>query len=274
MLRLILLVAALLTLSLVAVAGQITVKGSDTMVRLCQRWAEEYMKSHKKTVIQVSGGGSSAGIAALINGSTRICASSRPLTEAEAKVALSRSVDIHPVAVAVDAIAIYLHKKNPVNTLTLEQLRLIYTDILTNWKDVGGADRPIILYGRENNSGTYSYFQQHILGGEDFAERCEPLPGTAAVVHAVANDANGIGYGSIAWAKSIKYADIKATDSSEAEQPSTASVMAGSYPISRELFLLFNGEPTGETKEFLDWIFSNAGQKIVTQSGYVPVKVQ
>ena len=157
MLKLLSLISVLLFLPQGVMAGQITVKGSDTMVRLCQRLAEEYMKSHKQTVIQVSGGGSSSGIAALINGSTRVCASSRLLTDAETRVAATKGVKVYQVVVALDGIAIYLHKSNPIVDLTLGQLRDIYTDRITNWKELGGPDRPIILYGRENNSGTYTY---------------------------------------------------------------------------------------------------------------------
>ena len=274
MLKLFSLISVLLFLPQGSMAGQITVKGSDTMVRLCQRLAEEYMKSHKQTVIQVSGGGSSSGIAALINGSTRICASSRLLTDAETHIAATKSVKVHQLVVALDGIAIYLHKSNPIADLTMAQLRDIYTDRITNWKDLGGPDQSIILYGRENNSGTYTYFQKEILGGEDFAERCEPLPGTAAVVNAVAHDVNGIGYGGIAWATTIKYARIKVNDSAQAVLPSAATVSDRSYPISRELYFFLNGEPTGETKEFLDWVFSSVGEKVVVESGFVPVSTK
>ena len=264
----------ILALSQAALAGQITVRGSDTMVRLCQRLAEEYMKIHKQTVIQVSGGGSSSGIAALINGSTKVCASSRPLADAEIRIAATKGVEVFQLVIALDGIAIYLHKSNPIVDLTLGQLRNIYTDRITNWKDLGGPDRPIILYGRENNSGTYTYFQKEILGGEDFAERCEPLPGTASVVHAVAHDVNGIGYGGIAWATTIKYAGIKVNDSAQAVLPSTVNVSDRLYPISRELYFFLNGEPTGETKEFIDWVLSSAGEKIVVESGSVPVRAK
>jgi phosphate transport system substrate-binding protein len=264
----------IVAVSQIALAGQITVKGSDTMVRLCQRLAEEYMKGHKQAVIQVSGGGSSSGIAALINGATRICATSRPLTDAENSIAATKGVKVHQLVVALDGIAIYLHKSNPIDDLTLAQLRDIYTDRITNWKDLGGTDQPIILYGRENNSGTYTYFQRQILGGEDFAERCEPLPGTASVVHAVTHDVNGIGYGGIAWATTIKYAGIRVNDSTPAVLPSATTVSDRSYPISRELYLFLNGEPTGETREFLDWVLSSAGEKVVVESGFVPVRAR
>ena len=264
----------ILALSQAALAGQITVRGSDTMVRLCQRLAEEYMKIHKQTVIQVSGGGSSSGIAALINGSTKVCASSRLLTDAETRMAATKGVNLHQLVVALDGIAIYLHKSNKIVDLTLGQLRDIYTDRITNWRDLGGPDQPIILYSRENNSGTYTFFQKQILGGEDFAERCEPLPGTASVVHAVTHDVNGIGYGGIAWATTIKYAGIKVNDSAQAVLPSTVNVSDRLYPISRELYFFLNGEPTGETKEFIDWVLSSAGEKIVVESGSVPVRAK
>jgi phosphate transport system substrate-binding protein len=272
MLRLFSLISVLLFFPQWAMAGQITVKGSDTMVRLCQRLAEEYMKTHKQTVIQVSGGGSSSGIAALINGSTRICASSRLLSDTETRVATVKGINVHQIVVALDGIAIYLHKSNPIADVTLAQLRDIYTDRITNWKELGGPDQPIIIYGRENNSGTYTYFQQQILGGEDFADRCEPLPGTASVVHAVANDVNGIGYGGIAWATTIKYAGIKVNDSAQAALPNPVSISEGAYPISRELYFFLNGEPRGETKEFIDWVLSPTGGNIVVESGFLPVR--
>ncbi len=263
-----------LVLSQTALAAQITIKGSDTMVRLCQRLAEEYMKSHKQTVIQVTGGGSSAGIAALINGSTRICASSRPLTDAENQLAAAKGVEVRRLVVAIDGIAIFLHKDNPITSLTLTQLRGIYTDSITNWRDLGGPDRSIILYGRENNSGTYTYFRQEILGGEDFADRCEPLPGTASVVNAVAHDVNGIGYGGIAWATTVKFAGIRTNDSTATVMPSTSTISNRTYPISRELYFFLNGEPTGGTKEFIEWVLSPAAENIVAESGFVSARTR
>lgn len=255
----------------IALAGNITIKGSDTLVRLGQKWAEEYMKKNPGSVIQVSGGGSGTGIAALINGTTEICQSSRPMKEKEYKLAKDKGVTPHEVAVALDGIAVFLHEKNPVAELTLAQLKGIYTGVITTWKEVGGPDRKIILYGRENNSGTYAFFKEHVLNEEDYAEQTQTLPGTAAVVNAVSKDEWGIGYGGIAWAKGVKDCAIKKNDTSQAVLPTMENVSNGSYPISRELYWYFNGVPTGELKALVNWALSPEGQKVAEEVDYIPL---
>ena len=189
----------------------ITIKGSDTLVRLGQRWAEEYMKLNPDVVIQVSGGGSGTGIAALLNGSTDICEASRDMKEKEYKLAEEKGLKPYRVSVALDGIAVFLNEGNPVQNLNFQQLKDIYTGVITNWKEVGGEDARIILYGRENNSGTYAFFKEHVLEKEDYSPYTQTLPGTAAVVNAVAKDKSGIGYGGIAWAKGVKYAAVART---------------------------------------------------------------
>ncbi|MEP0828558.1 MAG: phosphate ABC transporter substrate-binding protein [bacterium] len=255
----------------IALAGNITIKGSDTLVRLGQKWAEEYMKKNPGSVIQVSGGGSGTGIAALINGTTEICQSSRPMKEKEYKLAKDKGVTPHEVAVALDGIAVFLHEKNPVAELTLAQLKGIYTGVITNWKELGGPDQKIILYGRENNSGTYAFFKEHVLNEEDYADQTQTLPGTAAVVNAVSKDEWGIGYGGIAWAKGVKDCAVKKDDSSKAILPTMETVSDGSYPISRELYWYFNGVPTGELKELVNWALSPEGQKVAEEVDYIPL---
>lgn len=252
-------------------ANRVTIKGSDTLVRLGQRWAEEYMKKNPEAVIQVSGGGSGTGIAALLNGTTDICEASRDMKEKEHKMAADNGVEPHRVTVALDGIAVFLHTDNPVKTLTLTQLKGIYTGATTNWKEVGGKDARIILYGRENNSGTYAFFKEHVMNKEDYAAETQTLPGTAAVVNAVANDKNGIGYGGLAWAKGVKFASVATKDGSPAIEPSVASVSSGTYPISRDLYWFFNGKPTGELKKLVNWALSPEGQKISEEIGYVPL---
>ncbi len=252
-------------------AGHVTMIGSDTAVRQGQRWAEEYMKHHSGTVIQVSGGGSSAGIAALINGTTDICQSSREMSAEEVRLAEQKGIEPYRVTVALDGIAIYLHKDNPVAALSLGQLKDIYTRTITNWRAVGGEDHQIILYGRENSSGTYAFFRQRVLVGEDFAPEVEDLAGTSAVIHAVANDPYGIGYGGIAWHAGIKHAAIRFQDNSEAVSPNAKTVTDGIYPISRQLYWYFNGAPTGETKEFTNWVLSPKGQEMAEKSGFIPL---
>ncbi|SYZ72846.1 Phosphate binding protein [Candidatus Zixiibacteriota bacterium] len=270
--KLILFSALAVILAGLAFAGStITVKGSDTLVRLGQRWAEEYMKQNPGVTIQVSGGGSGTGIAALINGGTDICEASRDMKEQEYKMAESKGIKPHRVSVALDGIAVFLNESNPVNELTVNQLKGIYTGSITNWKDVGGPDHLIILYGRENNSGTYAFFKEHILKDEDYADQTQTLPGTAAVVNAVAKDKYGIGYGGIAWATGVKDAAVKKTDTSTAVKPSIETVSNGTYPISRELYWFFNGAPTGEMKKLLNWALSDDGQKVAKDIDYVPL---
>jgi len=147
----------------------ITIKGSDTLVILGQRWAEMYMKKKPGSSIQVTGGGSGVGIAALINGTTDIAESSRPMKAAEKdQVQQKRGQAAYELPVALDGLAVYVHEKNPVKELSLEQLKKIYTGAVKNWKEVGGQDSRILLYGRENSSGTYAYFKEHVLEEADY----------------------------------------------------------------------------------------------------------
>jgi phosphate transport system substrate-binding protein len=251
----------------------ITVKGSDTMVILAQRWAEEYMAKHQNVSIQVTGGGSGTGISSLINGTTDICNSSRPMKQTEKEKLKQRYNTLGvEIKTAKDGLAMYVHESNTIKELTLAQIKSIYTGKITNWKQLGGADAKIILYSRENNSGTYVYFKDNVLEGDDFAPNTQNMPGTAAVVNAIAKDKNGIGYGGAAYAKGIKFVKVKKDENSTAYEPSAENVKTGNYPISRYLYMYVRSRPTGALKEFIDWILSNEGQSIVTDVGYFPVK--
>jgi phosphate transport system substrate-binding protein len=252
-------------------ATPLTVKGSDTMVVLAQRWAEEYMKANATTKVQVTGGGSGTGLSALINGTTDIATSSRPMKEAEQNKLRARYKTIGAeIAVAKDGVTFYVNENNPLTSLTLEQLKKIYLGDVTNWKDVGGPDAPLVLYSRENSSGTYVFVKDNLLGGEDFAAAAQTLPGTAAVVNAVAKEKNGIGYGGAAYAKGVKELKIKV--GSDELAPSAENVKSGKYPLSRELFFYLRNKPSGDTKAFIDFCLSDPGQQIVTRTGYFPVK--
>lgn len=257
--------------ALLLAGTNITIKGSDTLVRLGQRWAEEYMKHNPNAVIQVSGGGSGTGIAALLNGATDICEASRDMKEKEYKLAAEKGIKPLRISVALDGIAVFLNEGNPVKELSFAQLKGIYTGAITNWKEVGGNDSRIILYGRENNSGTYAFFKEHVLDGEDYSEYTQTLPGTAAVVNAVSKDKNGVGYGGIAWATGVKFAAVRKTDSDTAVLPTTETVSGGSYPISRELYWFFNGTPEGELKKLINWALSEKGQKVAEEMDYIPL---
>ena len=254
-------------------AKPLSIKGSDTMVIMNARLAEAFMAANPATQIQVTGGGSGVGIAALINGTTDIAASSRPIKSSETDKLKARFATVgYSFPIARDGLSVYLNEKNPVKELTLAQIRDIYTGRITNWKQVGGNDAQIILYSRENSSGTYTYFKDNVLMGKDFAPRAQTLQGTAAVVNAVSKDANGIGYGGAAYAKGIKFAAVKKDDQSPAVLPSLETVRTGQYPISRYLYLYTRVKPSKEMKAFLDWATGAEGQAIVSKVGYFPVK--
>ena len=252
--------------------ASLTLKGSDTLVILGQRWAEDFMKAHPDAHLQVTGGGSGTGIAALIHGSTDIAMTSRPLQEDERARVRQRSPQ-GPVEIPVarDAIAFYVHEGNPVTTLTLAQLRGIYLGDLRSWKDVGGPDAPIIVYARESSSGTYLYVKQQLLGGQDFTERAQPLPGTAAVVNAVSLEKNGIGFGGAAYLRGVKALSLGASAQS-AVALSPESLRAGTYPLGRALYFALARPPTGLAKDFIDQALSEPGQRLVVETGFFPVR--
>jgi phosphate transport system substrate-binding protein len=159
-----------------------------------------------------------------------------------------------------------------VQELTLAQIKAIYISKITNWKEVGGPDSKIILYGRENNSGTYVYFKDNVLDGEDYAAAMQSMPGTAAVVNAVAKDKFGIGFGGAAYGKGIRFLKVKKDAKSPAYEPTEESVKSGHYPISRFLYMYTRSRPTGALKQYIDWILSVEGQQIVTKVGYYPIR--
>src|SRR5215831_5726701 len=244
----------------IAQAGTVSIKGSDTMVVLGQRWAEEYMKKHPETTIQVTGGGSGTGISALINGTTEICEASRSMKDSE-KAQLKEKAGAGPeeIVVAKDGLSVYLNDSNPLSELTMEQLKGIFT-------------AKIIPYSRENSSGTYVFFKEHVLGNADYTPRAQAMPGTAAVVNAVSKEKSSIGYGGAAYAKGIKVIKVKKDAASEGIAPTDATVKNGTYPLSRPLFFYLRGKPAGEIKAIVDWVLSPEGQAVVLKVGYFPIK--
>ncbi len=253
-------------------AQSVSIKGSDTMVILGQKWSDEYMKAHPGAVVAITGGGSGTGIAQLINGTTDIAQSSRPMKDAEKQKAQEQgggAVEEH--AVARDGVTVYVHAANPVATISMEQLKGVYTGTITSWKDLGGPDRPIIVYSRENNSGTYVFFKEHVLGGADFVERAQTLPGTAAVVNAVTQDVNGIGYGGIAYSGGIKRLGVLGADGTPVE-PTEETIRSGAYPLSRPLYWYVSAKAPPAAHALLAWVLSPAGQAHVTEVGYFPIR--
>lgn len=259
----------------------VSVKGSDTMVNLSQKWAEDYMKNHKGISIQVTGGGSGTGIAALLNGTTQIANASREMKDIEISNAKQKNINPVENKVALDGIAVIVNPGNGIDNLTLKQVADLFTGKITNWKQLGGKDLPITLYGRENSSGTYEFFKEHVLGtGNDYASSTQVLQGTAALGEAVARDPKGIGYGGVGYfaqRNDVKILHLKKDDKSEAISPSENgkvnydAIWNGNYSISRYLYCYTNGEPKGEVKNFIDFIVSPEGQKLVEQMEYIPL---
>jgi phosphate transport system substrate-binding protein len=250
----------------------VAVKGSDTMVILGQRWAEHFMKENPGVTVQVTGGGSGTGIAALINGTTDICEASRPMKDKEkADLRTKRSLEAVEKKVALDALAVYVNDKSPLQEISIPQLSKIYKGEVKNWKEVGGPDKKIVLYGRENNSGTYGYFKEHVLAEKDFAPAVQTLAGTSAVVNAVKGDEAGIGYGGIAYLEGVRALKVKKDEGAPAIAPSLKTAQDGSYPLARFLFFYTAGEPTGNTKKFADWVTGPEGQKVIDEVGYYPL---
>lgn len=265
-------VGSVLTATVGFAGKTITMKGSDTMVILGQRWAEKYMTSHKDAVIQVTGGGSGTGIAALINGSADIAQSSRAMKDKEKdEVKAKRGAAPAEIPTAMDGLAIYVHEKNPIAKIAVPKLKEIFQSDIVNWKDLGGPDHEIIVYSRENNSGTYAYFKEHVLKNEDFAPGVQTLPGTASIINAVSKDEWSIGYGGIGYSSGVKVLSVASEDSLGYFEPTEANVESGQYPLARPLFWYTVGEPTGEIKALVDWVLGPEGQKIVTEVGYYPL---
>ena len=254
-------------------AGSITVKGSDTLVILAQKWAEVYMGKNPSTKIQVTGGGSGTGFAALQNQQTDLCNASRKIKAKEIENCL-KAFGKRPTEykVALDGLSVYVGADNPVKELSIDQLEDIFTGKIRNWKDVGGSDAPITVYSRENSSGTYEFFKEHVLKGKDFAASAQTMPGTAALLQAVAKDKSGIGYGGAAYGAGAKHLLVKKDDSSPAVEPTEGNVVSGAYPIWRFLYVYVNpAVDKGEIAAYLKWIRGDEGQKLVKEVGYYPL---
>ncbi|MFO7446664.1 MAG: phosphate ABC transporter substrate-binding protein [Ignavibacteriaceae bacterium] len=265
----------------------ISVKGSDTMVNLSQRWAEVYMEKNPNVSIQVTGGGSGTGIAAIINGTTDIANSSRDMKDNELETARGKNVNPKQYEVALDGIALIVHPENGIDSLTVQQVSDIFIGKINNWNQIGGNNMPITLYGRENSSGTYEFFKEHVLGknaagrANDYANSTQVLQGTAALGEAVARDKKGIGYGGVGYfahRTDVKILHIKADQNSPAISPSENSkvnydaIWDGTYSISRYLYCYIDEKKTeGEIQKFMDFILSSDGQKLVETMEYIPL---
>lgn len=252
--------------------GKLTIKGSDTMVILGQRWAEAYANVEPAALVQVTGGGTGTGIAALINGSTDICQASRSMTDKEREDLLAkRGVPAVETKVALDALAVFVNDKNPLEEISVPVLAQLYLGETAHFGLAGGKARRVVLYGRESSSGTYGYFKERVLGGREFAASTQTLAGTAAVANAIKGDEFGIGYGGIAYLEGIKALRIRKDAASTPVAPSLTTAQDGTYPISRFLYFYTAGHPGGDLKKFIDWVCGPEGQRIIVDVGYYPL---
>jgi len=254
-------------------------KGSDTMVNLAQAWAEAYREVQPDVEVEVSGGGSGVGLAALTRGAVDIANASRDIKPQEAE-AVKQHTGQAPgeFIVGYDALAIYVHKDNPMEEITLAQISQIYEEggATTKWSELGvtlpsGQDE-IIRVSRQSSSGTYEFLREHVLHNRDFKLGSRDLNGSKEVVELVANTPGAIGYSGMGYATAgVKMLRVAREAGAPAVAPSVAATLDKSYPIARSLHLYTVGEPQGAVKAYIDWILGQAGQRIVAESGYVPI---
>jgi phosphate transport system substrate-binding protein len=254
-------------------------KGSDTIVNLALAWAERYQGEHPEVRISVTGGGSGTGIAALINKTVDIANASRQIKSEEVDQAKSNGVEPVEHIIARDAIAVIVNPENPVSELTLQQISDIYSGKITNWKEVGGDDRPVVRLSRETNSGTHVYFLETVLrlgSKEDktlFSMDTLLLPSSEGIIAEVRQNPNAIGYDGLGYVpKDLKMIAIAKEAGGAYVLPSIATVNDKTYAVARDLYMYTNGEPTGAVKAYLDWILSPEAQQIVADLGFVPAK--
>ncbi len=257
----------------------IVIRGSDTEVNLVLRMAETYMDDDPDISIAVTGGGSGTGIASLINKRTDIANASRAFTEEELRLASERGVDVRPIIFAVDALCFIVNENLPVEGLTLQQVREVYTGKTANWKDLGGNDAAISLYGRQGNSGTFLYIQKNILK-DDYSLKMKQMNGNSQIIEGVRNDQAGIGYVGIGYVvnekgelmKGIKVLSIQAAGQDAAVSPvNRENISNGSYKVVRPLYQYIDGKPEGKLLDFLQYELGSEGEKMILENGYFPI---
>ena len=251
----------------------ITLKGSDTVLPLGQKEAEDYMKKDSSASVTVVGGGSGVGITALTEGTTDIAMASRDLKTEEKLKFSEQKKEIVQITIAYDALSVIVNPENKVDKLTREQLEKIYTGDIINWKEVGGANEKIITYSRESSSGTYEFFKEHVMSKKNYAATVLSMPATGAIVQSVSQTKGAIGYIGLAYeSKGVKSIAVSYDQGKTYVMPSVNAAKDKSYPISRPLFYMYDKVNSAKVNSFIDYALSEKGQKIVSEIGYVPLK--
>lgn len=245
----------------------VQIKGSDTELNLVQMMAEAYMKEHPDVSISVLGGGSGVGISALINGDADIANSSRPMKPEELEMARSRGVEPVEFVLGFDAISIIVNPQNPISQISLQDLGRLYRGEVGSWEELGGPQLPVVLYGRQSNSGTYVYFMEHVLQGE-YSQDMRRMNGNAQIVEAVAQDPAGIGYVGLGY---VLREDGSFDPRVKVLQVEGKLPTDSDYPIRRLLYQYTNGKPQGLVRDFIQFELSPKGQEMVRKVGFFPV---
>jgi phosphate transport system substrate-binding protein len=255
-----------------AQAEQINVKGSTTVLPLAQAAAETYMANHPEASISISGGGSGTGIAALIDGDVDIAMASRKMKDSEIENAEANGIDPVEHVIAWDGLTVVVNPANPVDQLTYDQIKGIYDGSISNWKDVGGPDKEIVVINRDSSSGTYGYFQEEILGEDnEFREDAISTSSNGAVLQSVSQNDAAIGYIGFAYlTDNVK--GVAVDKGNGMVEPTAENILTGDYPLARPLHFYTDGQPTGLAADFTDFILSEEGTEIVYDVGYFPVE--
>jgi len=250
----------------------VTLRGSATMAPLVWKWAREFMGGHPGITVLVESTDSDSGISVLITGGADIGMSSRPPTKSELEAAIARRGEgAKAVAVALDAVAVFVNMKNPIDRVTLETLRDIYTGKIRDWKKAGGQKGPLIACGDVRGSGTREWFRDQVLGGADYTPLIGVYPGADGVVSAVMADSRAVGIGSSAFLKGVRIIRVAIKPYERGFDPSDVAMASGKYPLSRNLYFCISGKPSSDASLFLEWVLSPEGQRMCRDAGYFPV---
>ena len=251
------------------------VKGSDTLLPLTQELAEQYLKKEHDAEVIVTGGGSGVGIAALPENTTDIAMASRQIKFSEKMKFAELGLDAEEVVVAYDALAVVVNPSNPVGRLTREQLEAIFRGKITNWKDVGGEDRKIVVYSRETSSGTYEFFKESVLENKNYMSSILSMPATGAIIQSVRQTKGAIGYIGLAYLNPyVKPLAVSYDGGAHYAVPSVETAADGSYPIVRPLYYYYDSRKEAQVSPFISYVLSPEGQESVLEQGFIPVKME
>ncbi|TQD25691.1 PstS family phosphate ABC transporter substrate-binding protein [Methanolobus vulcani] len=252
------------------IKNEIFIKGSDTILPVSIAESEAFMKLNSQDEVIVIGGGSSLGIASFIEGEIEIAMASRKIKDSEIESAMEKGINPVETVIGWDGIAVIVNKKNTFDSLTIEQLKKIYTGEVSNWKELGGEDEEIEVLVRDTSSGTYAFFKEHVLEDEEYTSEAVTEPNTEAIVETVASDSSAIGYIGLAYAdSSVKMLGLETTEGTF--HPEQESILKGEYPLARPLQYYTDGEPDGEVGDYIDFVLSDLGQSIIKEIGYLPI---